>query len=216
MAETTKNIRDGLRHDTERDLSEMAGEVHMTVRATELLCLLDDADALAVLEGDYDCPASCGDETPCDGCKASAEHEAKCYRCKELKTQLANLMHVSSARRDAKHLAEGRAKNAEYRLGAVEDRRDRFVREMRAMEPYTEDLKHPVYDAATVDALISTLLSAQPGKDHPDPIGVIRSHITMFRSDQRRALGIGAGRDAKRFREQAEALESVLEEMGVE
>jgi hypothetical protein len=33
-----------------------------------------------------------------------------------LETQLANLAHVSSARRDAKRFAEKRAKNAEYRL----------------------------------------------------------------------------------------------------
>ncbi len=62
-------------------------------------------------------------------------------RVKELETQLANLMHVSSGRRDAKRLAERRGKNAEYRLSPVEAERDSALMDAQNLRDILVDLK---------------------------------------------------------------------------
>lgn len=39
--------------------------------------LIADAEKLRFIEGDYDCPATCCEETPCIGCKETAEQRRR-------------------------------------------------------------------------------------------------------------------------------------------
>lgn len=77
MAETTREERDRHRASAAKGMGTRDPEKYLcSVAVGFLLRLLTDADKLAAIEGDYDCPVMCCFSDPCVGCKAAEDRES--------------------------------------------------------------------------------------------------------------------------------------------